>query len=1073
MSTSSEARFRNTIRELLDQDIPSLTRMWNESDEIWPGGFTSGMPLTVDRLLRWHYHTDYLSALVAVEDNTVVGFCGLTRLQGDPTVAYISVLGVHPSVLGRGYGRDLLRTAVARATTLGFRRLDLDTWSANTRALPLYKRVGFCWVPGTSANMQNFLPLLLRQELLREFLADADWYRCYRPHVSLSEDSAMVGNLPVFRYVFEREGLELAMHLAVSTGELVGYEDQAVRVATEAAHRSFIVGVPQLVRWRIERKDAQPGTALPVSLFVQGRGGVAAERAITCEVVRAATLEVEAVATRAAAEPLPVAAARPGLDADLAIGHKTLRLGASLPAVPSLEAFVEPPEIAAVPDKPIPCWLGVRNRLPTPAKALLQLTTCGDYTLTPQGPLAFDLAAGEAASVAVEICAPAGLHILHVAPLLIGDAAEATLVAAGTAEAHVVAGGPSDAFAYRTQAGAVLENAHLRATLTARGGRLRLQTKNPEADLVEQSAVLGPPFWPSEFAHREFDVQVDVREGRASVHLAAESSRYPGLIFRRTVTVTASPRLAVEFSLANTNAEPYRLAVRVDHMMRLHSSLIAVPLAEGLLVDSAEAAEWEGGAPFPECYAETWASLEREDLTVGFLWPEGSLAEFSRRYGPAFMLPEVTVPAGGNVAAGELVLYAGAGGWRAVRDQWRRLFNAGAPERPPQPVRAAQIAIQPPFVAWSGKPVDLELHARHLRARALNGRARLSLPPGWLASTTEWEVSQLRRGEPQTYRTELAPAPQALAGTFPPADEATLFLDADLALGRQQLALLVLGRPGGEVDIREQPLAGYQTFRVANGWSSFTVVPAFAASVVAYELDGQNHLLSAFPTPAELMWQRPWFGGIGPVVAPAGSHFHPIHAGYLFEEQFTVEYPAQRDYLGARWQGVRLSADLRRPAGVRLSVEFLTLPGSNLLLATVRLTNQTRMPLKVQSFLGCYLRLNGDVRHTILRYQAEGEHNTRRAAYDVWLAPSADWAALESEPTGLTAALVSLSALANVQVYNLGLEGAHLFNVGVVSLAPGATDEYLTLFVLTDSAEKARRYRALGWSGAIGGPPEH
>ncbi len=1065
---------RGTIRELRDEDLPSLLRMWNESDEIWPGGFTSGMPLTVDRVIRWHRNTAYLAPFVAVEDNTVVGFCGLTHLHGDPTVAYISILGVHPSALGRGYGRDLLRAAVARAAALGLRRLDLDTWSANTRAIPLYKRAGFFWVPGTSANMQNFLPLLLRDELLPRFLDGEDWYRCFRPQISLAEDVWTAGNLPVFRHIFERDGARLSLDLEVSTGELVAYEDAEVRVAGEVSHRNLVLGVPDLARWHVERKDAEGKPPLSVSLFVAGRGGVVAERALVGQVVRAATFEVEAIATQPASEATAAApAARPGLDARLTVGGRALQLGVSLPVVPALEAFVEPSQVAAAPERPVRFWLGVRNNLASPARARLQLTTCGDYALSPQGPLTFALEAGAAASSAVEACAPAGLHTLHIAPLLVHDGGETTLVEAGTAEVNIVAGGPSDAFAYRTHAGAVMENAHLRAVVTARGGRLQLQAKNPATDLVEQSAVIGPPFWPSEFAHRQFDVQVDVREGRASVHMAAASSHYPGLFFRRTITLTASPRLEVEFSLVNTAAEPYQLAVRVDHTMRLHSSLVALPLAEGLLVDSAEAAEWEGGAVLPECYAETWASLQREDLTVGFLWPAGSQGEFSRRYGPSFVCPRVAVPPGGTVAAGRVVLYAGTGGWRTVRDQWRRLFSPGAPERPPQPVRAAQVVVEPGAVAWSGEPVDLELRLRHLRARALTGRARLSLPPGWNASATEWDVAQLRRSQLATYHTAVAPDPAALAGAFPAADEATLFLDADLALGKQQLALLVLGMSAGEVRIDEQVRGGQRTLLVDNGWSTFTVAPAFAASVVAYERGGQNHLLSAFPAPGQLMWQRPWFGGIGPVVAPAGTHFHPIHAGRLHEEEFAVEYPARRDYLGARWQGVRLSADLRRPAGIRLTVEYLTLHGSNLLLAAVSLANHTAVPLSVQSFLGCYLQLSGDVQHTILRYQAEGEHNTRRAAYDVWLAPSADWAALESERTGLTAALISPTAWARVQVYNLGLEGAHLFNVGEVLLAPGTADEYLSLFVLTDGADRARRYRALGWSGAIGTPPEH
>ncbi|MHB1416939.1 MAG: GNAT family N-acetyltransferase, partial [Chloroflexota bacterium] len=214
------------IRELRDEEVASLTQMWNESDSIWPGGFTSGMPLTLERMRLWNRSTEYLAPFVAVEDGRLVGFGGLTRQSGEPDVAYVSVLGVHPSVLSRGYGRDLLRATVARSTQLGFGRLDLDTWGANTRAIPLYKRTGFLWVPDTSVNMQNFLPTLLRHPLVKEFLAGEDWYNCFKPRISLEEDAFVQGGVPAFPYEFERDGRRLSLWLAVGSGEILSYEDE-------------------------------------------------------------------------------------------------------------------------------------------------------------------------------------------------------------------------------------------------------------------------------------------------------------------------------------------------------------------------------------------------------------------------------------------------------------------------------------------------------------------------------------------------------------------------------------------------------------------------------------------------------------------------------------------------------------------------------------------------------------------------------------------------------------------------------------------------------------------------------
>ncbi len=1054
------------IRGLRDDDVPSLVRMWNSTEDLWPGGFTSGMPLTVDRVLRWHHSTDFIRPVAAFVGGEVVGFCGLTRVPGEPDAAYISILGVGPDVIGQGVGRTLVLAAIDLATNLGFRRLDLDTWSANDRALPLYKRTGFHWVPGTSVNMQNFIPALLRHPLVQRFLNDTDWYQALRPNITFTEDLFEEGNIPVFPYVFERADDRLALALAVGSGEVVAYEDGEVAVTAALARPFLVVGQPGLARWQVHRKN---GAAEPFTFSALGQGGIAAGKSLVADAAEAATLEVPVLAP-----DLPEAGAdgKPKVTAILALGNTILELGVPLRVAPPVELSAEPKQVSLAPGVAGTFWVTTKSNLESALNLRLQLTASPHLQVRPLTSLILELAGGASSTVCLEARAEPGVHSLVVLPELPSSRAGTWDPAPHRLTVPVVAVGPGDAFVSRTAEGALLENATLRALVSARGGSLRVQTKNPTQDLVEQRSAVGPPFWPGEFAHRRFDLEIESTEGKATVRLRADSDRWPGLALVYDITVTASPRLETTYTLVNTSSSPLAPSVRVEHMMRLHSSLVAVPLSEGLLVDSAEAAEWEGGGSEPECYAETWAALARDELTVGFLWPAGSRPEFSRRFGPSFTLPPTPLQPGETLPAGRLVLFAGAGGWPTVRQQWRQLFDPAAPPRAPRPLRAADVRVRPDPVVWTGSPVDTGLNLRHLRQRSLAGNMSLSLPSSWQATESEWRFAELRRGRAATFRTTISPAHGAW-GEYPPADEAVLNLHTNLAIARQPLALLALGQGNGQVAIREVARHGRKVLEIDNGWTRVAVAPDFAGTVVGFEHAGRNHLFSAFPEPGALMWQRPWFGGIGPVVASAGEHFHPIHSGHLHEEQVTAQHPVGRALLGAVWQGIRLVANLKRPKGIRLETEYLTLTGSNALLAVVRLSNLTTAPQRLQTFLGCYLRVDGDLTGTALRYIADGEHNTRRAAYDVWLAPSADWAALENEKSGLTAALISLTPWAYIQAYNLGLDGAHLFNVGEVLLAPSSSEEYSTLFILTDSPDKARRYRALGWSGSIGTPPEH
>ena len=61
----------------------------------------------------------------------------------DPGEFYLSKMGVHPSVRGRGHGRLVLDSFLARGRDLGAEVFSLDVAAGNERARRLYEDVGF------------------------------------------------------------------------------------------------------------------------------------------------------------------------------------------------------------------------------------------------------------------------------------------------------------------------------------------------------------------------------------------------------------------------------------------------------------------------------------------------------------------------------------------------------------------------------------------------------------------------------------------------------------------------------------------------------------------------------------------------------------------------------------------------------------------------------------------------------------------------------------------------------------------------------------------------------------------
>jgi ribosomal protein S18 acetylase RimI-like enzyme len=69
-------------------------------------------------------------------------FLGFSSFQGRPLLN-IHDLAVHPEARGRGVGRRLLEALETEARRLGCCKLTLEVRADNTRAMALYRKVGF------------------------------------------------------------------------------------------------------------------------------------------------------------------------------------------------------------------------------------------------------------------------------------------------------------------------------------------------------------------------------------------------------------------------------------------------------------------------------------------------------------------------------------------------------------------------------------------------------------------------------------------------------------------------------------------------------------------------------------------------------------------------------------------------------------------------------------------------------------------------------------------------------------------------------------------------------------------
>ena len=106
--------------------------------------FVEGPPLENTRAFVLDHIQRGLPQFVAVSAGEVVGWCDVTPKER-PIYAHGGVLGIGllPQFRGQGIGTNLIRATLAATRTIGLHRVELTVRQNNTRAIELYRKVGF------------------------------------------------------------------------------------------------------------------------------------------------------------------------------------------------------------------------------------------------------------------------------------------------------------------------------------------------------------------------------------------------------------------------------------------------------------------------------------------------------------------------------------------------------------------------------------------------------------------------------------------------------------------------------------------------------------------------------------------------------------------------------------------------------------------------------------------------------------------------------------------------------------------------------------------------------------------
>ena len=230
--------------------------MWQNSAKGWNGEtfFT-----TEQAVITEEENSTCLNTWLALDGELVVGYCNLMEYQADTGALYIGLLNVRDDHHDMKYGKALVLKAVERTIELGWERLDLYTWSGNTKAVPLYKKTGFFWEDrDDTTHMVNLIPSVLNNELIKDHFTEIDWYEDSIRKIEVKPDGRKENEFEYLTYEWRKKGKNLLTEFCRRGRGLRNIETDEFSIIVTVEDLKLVFGEKYKIKYKFKNKTDSP-----------------------------------------------------------------------------------------------------------------------------------------------------------------------------------------------------------------------------------------------------------------------------------------------------------------------------------------------------------------------------------------------------------------------------------------------------------------------------------------------------------------------------------------------------------------------------------------------------------------------------------------------------------------------------------------------------------------------------------------------------------------------------------------------------------------------------------------------
>lgn len=1009
-----------------------LAELWNASDAGWPTGLVRLRPKTAAEALEWERRMDSIARFLAMDGRRPIGYARLFEWWGSSDGTYVQWLNVDPAYHGKGVGKALILKTIERTIAEGYPREDLHTWPGNEKAMPLYKRTGFMWVPGSHAYLQNYVPLLLTYEPANAFFARHDWYATLRRDLKKDHDEESLHGIDVFVYRFRagRDRLEAAIDR--NARGVMAFEDRDVRVEAWIPKATLVRGSPGTIRWFVRNKGRVP---LDVRLEARGPRGATVKTPPPFTLKPRGHKEVRgSVLIPDSFKDAPSGWASPAVETRVVVGNRVVPLRSGFRPKSAVDFAWE----ADVPRVPSPgsksLTVVVRNQSGRALRGTLAMAAANVRLRPSRIPLRLGKQGVRRLSVRVDN--PSGET--RVATVRFRFSAKTIRV---KKEMPLPCFAPGGIVAFRQEDDWVLESPSLQfvsASVAAKGS-LRLVDGT---DVIRGFwSVAGPPYEPMDALNSRWKGRLG-DPGTPEIVRTFVSRRRPGLALEQRWRMVGERTLELRTAVENHGPKSWSIGLEGACERGEEASAVTIPTKHGPTTEAVMESEWPDmrrDVPLQRLMNEGWIHIGGARGGFGLVWePINGIApkvELSSWDLPNWFTPIVRLRSGKRHEFGRAWFLA-TNEWREARDLWSEIAGR---ERKAEAAKVGSVRLDfEPAVVLASPAAQVTATIRNLRMRPTRARVFLEAGPHLRTSAGPRPVKDLRLGKEWTKSLRIS-------GKGPHVSSARLRFEDPRSPYRWDVPV-VASDGGGTIRLRGPK----EQRALANGLLTIVASATHAAALTSIRAGRHEYLVTSYPKPGSFAWFRPFYGGIYPTAYTEGW------PGSLYKERFRVG-AARR----GTWTGLALSARAKEsdlPKGTNVRIEYLTRPGSPLVALALRVRNETQERQEITAGFWAFLGLDRaptcDVEFERLR-----ERQWRRAEWTRWSLADGGFAVFRAPKAPRVIAMVAAEP-ADLEVFDLRDQGRHGLVEQELDLAPREEATVLATLAFVPPDE-ARGYRVL------------